>query len=186
MSIDEPYEAATESYSQPTTGIEEPSLSRQTTARLRSDCVAADSDRGTDSRLLGSRPSGALQAFPPRSIAWREPCRHFRRQKMYGVLYPGDRFRYFACLRLDGVHSSDLGLERAAVPGGRYGRRVVRDWNVKITELPGLFDELQADLVDAGYPIDQSRPLIEYYGREDAHTIMVPVMADGQGQRDNG
>lgn len=100
-----------------------------------------------------------------------------RGQRMYGVLYPGIPIRYFACLRLDGVDSDDLGLDRATVPGGRYGRRVVRDWKAKITELPDLFDELRADLVDAGFSIDHSRPLIEYYRREDALTIMVPVMA---------
>lgn len=61
----------------------------------------------------------------------------------------------------------------------------MRDWNAKITELPGLFDELQADLVEAGHPIDRSRPLIEYYRREDALTMMVPVMADGQGRQKN-
>ena len=78
------------------------------------------------------------------------------------------------------MHSDDLGLERATVPGGRYGRRVVRDCNAKITELPDLFDELPADLVDAGCSIDQSRPLIEYYRREDPLTIMVPVTADDE------
>jgi len=121
-------------------------------------------------------PAGAAAAFDHLERAMST----LRGQKMYGVLYPGDPIRYFACLRLDGVHSDDLGLERATVPGGRYGRRVVRDWNAKVAELPDLFDELQADLVHAGCSIDQSRPLIEYYRREDVLTIMVPVTADDE------
>lgn len=118
-------------------------------------------------------PAGAAAAFDHLERAMPT----LRGQRMYGVLYPGIPIRYFACLRLDGVDSDDLGLDRATVPGGRYGRRVVRDWKAKITELPDLFDELRADLVDAGFSIDHSRPLIEYYRREDALTIMVPVMA---------
>jgi DNA gyrase inhibitor GyrI len=95
---------------------------------------------------------------------------------MYGILYPGHPDRYFACLRLDNEESDDLGLERAIVPGGLYGRSHVRDWNTRIQELPRLFDALHAALVGFGYLIDRARPLIEYYRRMDALTIMIPVM----------
>lgn len=100
-----------------------------------------------------------------------------RGRKMYGVLYPGDPDRYFACLRLDSGVSDDLGFERAPVPGGLYGRRLVRDWNVKIPELPEIFDDLHADLVNAGLRIDPWRPLIEFYRCRDALIIMMPVLA---------
>jgi len=96
---------------------------------------------------------------------------------MYGVFYRGDPERYFACLRLEHDADDDLGFERATVPGGRYGRRLVRDWNVKIPEFPRIFDALHADLVDAGYLVDTSRPSIEYYRRSDELMIMVPVLA---------
>jgi len=96
---------------------------------------------------------------------------------MYGVLYRGDPERYFACVRLDSEALDDLGFERATVPGGRYGRRLVCHWNVKIPELPGLFHALHADLIDAGYLSDMSRPLIEYYRRSDELLIMVPVLS---------
>jgi DNA gyrase inhibitor GyrI len=95
---------------------------------------------------------------------------------MYGILYPGHPDRYFACLRLGNEQSDDLGLERAIVPGGLYGRSHVRDWNTRIQELPRLFDALHAALVGSGYLIDRARPLIEYYRRIDALTIMIPVM----------
>ena len=53
-------------------------------------------------------------------------------RKMYGVLYRGEPERYFACVRLDGDSDDDLGFERAAVPGGRYGCAVARDGTSRI------------------------------------------------------
>lgn len=116
-------------------------------------------------------PLGAAAAFD-----WLESAMPtLRGQKMYGVLYSGEPDLYFACLRLDGDASDDFGLEQATVPGGPYGRRLVHGWSTKISELPELFDELHADLVTAGHLVDRSRPLIEYYRREDALVIMIPV-----------
>jgi len=117
-------------------------------------------------------PSGAGAAFDR-----LEGCmQSLRGRKMYGILYPGHPDRYFACVRLGNEQSDDLGLERAIVPGGLYGRSHVRDWNTRIQELPRLFDALHAALVGSGYLIDRARPLIEYYRRMDALTIMIPVM----------
>ena len=119
-------------------------------------------------------PSGAGAAFDR-----LEGCmQSLRGRKMYGILYPGHPDRYFACLRLDNEQSDDLGLERAIVPGGLYGRSHVRDWNTRIQELPRLFDALHAALVGSGYLIDRARPLIEYYRRMDALTIMIPVIGN--------
>jgi|GEM_PF-800331 len=116
-------------------------------------------------------PLGAAAAFDRLEAAMPT----LRGQKMYGVLYPGEPDLYFACLRLDSYDSDDFGFERAGVPGGHYGRRIVHHWSTKIRELPELFDELHADLVNAGHLVDRSRPLIEYYRREDALVIMIPV-----------
>ena len=103
-----------------------------------------------------------------------------RGQKMYGILYLGNPDRYFACLRLDDESSPDAGLERAIIPGGLYGRRLVLDWNAKIPELPEIFGTLTADLTDAGHLVDRSRPLIEHYRRVDELIIKVPVLG-GEG-----
>jgi len=121
-------------------------------------------------------PSGAAVAFN----RLEKRMRSLRGRKMYGLLYPGNPDRYFACLRLDSEVSDDLGFERASVPGGLHGRSLVRDWSAKIPELPQLFDSLHAALVGSGYLIDRSRPSIEYYRRMDALTIMVPVLAVDQ------
>ncbi len=105
-----------------------------------------------------------------------ERMESLRRRKMYGVFYPGDPCRYFACLRLETDISDDLGFERAMVPGGLFGRRLIHDWKSKISELPQLFDWLHADLNGVGYVTDLSRPCIEFYRRLDELVIMVPVV----------
>jgi hypothetical protein len=115
--------------------------------------------------------SGAAAAFT--RLEARMPT--LRGAKMYGVFW-GDPERYFACLRLDAKGADDLGFERAVVPGGPYGRRMVRDWSVRIAELPGIFDGLLEDLVAAGFLIDTTRPSIEYYRRRDELIVMAPVL----------
>jgi hypothetical protein len=95
---------------------------------------------------------------------------------MYGCLYPGQPLAYFACLRLDADHSDDLGLDHAEVPGGLYGRRLVRDWEDRLAELPEIFDQLRADLVKGGYLVDVTRPSVEFYRRANELLIMVPVL----------
>jgi hypothetical protein len=95
---------------------------------------------------------------------------------MYGLLYCGDPERYFACLRLDDADSDALGFERAIVPGGLYWRRLVRDWNSRLSELSQIFDSLQRELTSGGYVHDRERPSIEFYRRIDELVIMVPVL----------
>jgi hypothetical protein len=95
---------------------------------------------------------------------------------MYGVLYPGDPVEYFACLKLEGDRSDVLGLELAEVPGGPYGRRLIRDWESKISELPEIFDRLNEDLADGSFLIDATRPSLEFYRRSNELVIMMPVV----------
>jgi hypothetical protein len=48
--------------------------------------------------------------------------------------------------------------------------------------LPEIFGALTADLTNAGYLVNRSRPLIEYYRRVDELVIKVPVSeGDGAG-----
>jgi hypothetical protein len=70
---------------------------------------------------------------------------------MYGVFHTGEPARYFACLRLTEEDPDDLGFERATVPGGPYGRRLISQWSSRIPELPAIVDALMDDLVAAGY-----------------------------------
>ena len=117
-------------------------------------------------------PQGAPAAF----IRLEQRMESLRGSKMYGLLYPGEPPAYYACLRLDDDQSDDLGFDQAEVPGGRYGRRLVRDWENRLSELPGLFDQLQAELVEAGFLVDVTRPCLEFYRRSNELLIMVPVL----------
>ena len=121
---------------------------------------------------------GAPEAF----LRLEERMQSLQGYKMYGLLYPGQPTAYYACLRLDDDHCEDLGFERAEVPGGLYGRRLVRNWENKISKLSELFDQLQADLFDAGFLGDATRPLLEFYRRSDELLMMVPVFAGPEGQ----
>ena len=129
-------------------------------------------------------PEGAPEAF----LRLEERMQSLRGSKMYGLLYPGQPTAYYACLRLDDNHCEDLGFERAEVPGGLYGRRLVRDWENNLSKLSQLFDQLQADLFAAGFLQDATRPLLEFYRRSDELLMMVPVLAglEGQPNRDGG
>ncbi len=117
-------------------------------------------------------PQGAGLAFD--QLESRMPT--LRGQRMYGVFYPGQSERYFACLRLDDAASDDFGFERAIVPGGLYGRCLIRDWNSRLAELPQAFDALQAELTSAGFLHDRGRPSIEFYRRIDELIIMIPAL----------
>lgn len=117
-------------------------------------------------------PAGAPEAF--RRLEERmESLRGF---KMYGLLYPGEPTTYYACLRLDDDHSDDLGFDQAEVPGGLYGRRLVRDWENRVSELSEIFDQLHADLIESDFIADLSRPSLEFYRRANELLIMVPVL----------
>jgi hypothetical protein len=119
-------------------------------------------------------PAGAPEAF--RRL--EEPMESLRGSKMYGCLYPGEPPTYFACLRIDGDQSDCLGFDHAEVPGGLYGRKMVSEWGSKIRELPGIFDRLKADLTEAGFLVDLTRPSLEFYRRSDELLIMVPVLRE--------
>jgi hypothetical protein len=55
---------------------------------------------------------------------------------------------------------------------------MVSEWGSKIRELPGIFDRLKADLTEAGFLVDLTRPSLEFYRRSDELLIMVPVLRE--------
>lgn len=129
-------------------------------------------EEGFDVGRVAARggPAGAAAAF----LELERRLDSLRGRRTYGVVTFTDPPSYFACLRLrDG--EDDLGLERAWVPGGLYGRRVVRDWSNRIEELPSLVDALASDLAAAGFAHDRTRPLVEDYRRHDELVLKLPV-----------
>jgi len=98
-----------------------------------------------------------------------------RGRKMYGLYYPASD-DYYACVKLDTEHPDDLGFERGTVPGGRYARARVRNWQERLSELEKLFEELVNVSSAVGNEPDLERPQIEFYRNLDELIIMVPVI----------
>lgn len=88
--------------------------------------------------------------------------RNLKGRRMYGV-YNAEEDEYSACLKIDDEHPNDFGLEHWAIPGGRYARSKVQDWQEKIPEFGNLFRELGDLAIAQGLSVDPSRPTIEFY-----------------------
>lgn len=103
--------------------------------------------------------------------AWRELEAALQPQgrKAFGYWSPQER-EYRACFTL---HESDepevLGLEQTVLPGGRYRRARLKGEDV-YERIGPAFDELAA-----GGEIDDSRPWLEFYRREDEVDVLVPI-----------
>jgi DNA gyrase inhibitor GyrI len=99
---------------------------------------------------------------------------------MYGVVYPGDPVRYFACLLLDDENADELGLEHTRVPAGQYAQTLVRDWESRISELPAIVSQLESDIEVSGLAVDRDRPWLEFYRRIDELVVMLPILPEGR------
>jgi hypothetical protein len=91
----------------------------------------------------------------------------------YRMLVDGEE--YYACVeRLPTEDPVTLGLEAGTIPGGRYVRRRVWDWESVVAA--GKMKEISQEFA-RGYELDPDRPSIEFYrsGRE-LH-ILLPLAA---------
>ena len=90
-------------------------------------------------------------------------------RKFYGVII-GDEYR--ACVAIDqNSYVSSLPFPTWTIPGGRYIRRKIPDWEINIHLIGPSFDDL------FGKPyFDSSRPLIEFYRSQKEILLMVPVL----------
>lgn len=95
-------------------------------------------------------------------------------RKFYGTFRrKPDGEEYFACVeRTPSDDPATMGLEVGTIPGGLYIRRKVFDWEQVIADgrLPTIFEEMVA-----AYPVDGSRPDIEYYRSMTELHLLVPV-----------
>jgi len=81
---------------------------------------------------------------------------------------------YFACVeKLATDDPRTMGLEVGVIPGGLYARRKVFDWEKVIAagQLGTIFQNMVAE-----YPVDRSRPDIEYYRSMKELHLLVPVL----------
>jgi len=99
-----------------------------------------------------------------------------RGRKFYGafrLLETGEE--YYACVeRLPGEDAHALGVEEATIPGGLYVRRKLTDWQALVDA--GKLPEIGKEMVQA-YPLDKSRPELEYYRSMHELHLLMPVLS---------
>ena len=115
-------------------------------------------------------PAGAKEAFQQLEARLES----LKGRKMYGIFYP-DQGDYFASVALDPAHRDGMGFETTTVPGGRYARRIFRNWAGNESSIKGFFDGLVRDALADGLTLDESRPSIEFYRSSTELIAMVPV-----------
>jgi hypothetical protein len=97
-----------------------------------------------------------------------------RGRRFYGafrILPEGEE--YFACVeRIATDDAERMALEVATLPGGRYMRRRLFDW-LKTIESGDLGKQYQ-EMVRS-YPVDPSRPSLEFYRSQKEMQILLPV-----------
>ncbi len=91
-----------------------------------------------------------------------------KHRKFYGVTV-GDEYR--ACVAIDaGEELSSAPHPAWTIPGGKYVRRRIADWERNLHLIGPTFAELRAR-----YEVDPSRPFIEHYRSQRELLLMVPV-----------
>ena len=88
-------------------------------------------------------------------------------RKFYGVVL-GDEYR--ACVTVAAGDADQRPFPTWIIPGGRYVRRRLLDWESNLHTIGAVFEELRRR-PDA----DPSRPAIEFYRSQKERLLMVPV-----------
>ncbi len=84
-----------------------------------------------------------------------------------------DDDEYYACVqRLPTEDAAGLGLEAGTIPGGRYIRRRVWDWESVVAA--GKMREISEEFA-RGYALDPDRPSIEFYRSMKELHILLPL-----------
>lgn len=89
-------------------------------------------------------------------------------RKFYGVQSDG---LYRACVALNETDDPSVLPHPAwVIPGGRYARRKIRDWEQHIDQIVQAFNDLHRD-----NEVDPARPNIEYYRSQRELFCLVPI-----------
>jgi hypothetical protein len=93
-------------------------------------------------------------------------------RKFYGAFHPTTS-EYWVCVQLrDGDDPGALGLERGALPGGRYVReRLEGDPQALYALIKPTFERLAEQRSDG----DLARPSLEFYRRHDVIDLLLPI-----------
>jgi hypothetical protein len=110
-------------------------------------------------------PEGAKEAFikVEDALGWKLKGRRF-----YGTMLDGE---YRACVAIDDADEpARLGLQPWTIPGGRYIRARIKDWEQHLNEIGPAFGRLKEQ-----HGSDPTRPGIEYYRSQTELLIYHPI-----------
>lgn len=112
----------------------------------------------------------------PSEAMWRLESKlpTLKGRKFYGTFKETpDGEEYFACVaKIDSDDPLKMQLETGVIPGGKYARRKVLEWEkvIRDGQLPRIFQEMIKSN-DA----DSTRPSIEYYRSQTELLLYLPV-----------
>ena len=114
----------------------------------------------------GTGIAGASEAFE--QLEARFPS--LRGRKFYGTFQrPAGPYR--ACSAIEpGDDPAALGLQTWAIPGGKYSRRKLLDWQARTREIGETFQSMAKES-----NCDTSRPNIEFYRSTKELVLFLPV-----------
>ena len=109
-------------------------------------------------------PSGARAAFD--ELESKLPS--LRGRKFYGTYHEGE---YRACVAVrEGDDPSAMKLGTWIIPGGRYLRVKVDDWEQKVATLASVFESMARTR-----QVDRTRPSIEVYRSQRELLLLLPT-----------
>ena len=93
-----------------------------------------------------------------------------RGRRFFGAYDTLER-EYRACVEMvQGDDPVSQQLESWTIPGGKYAKKEVEDWQSKVEELPKTFDEMASHR-----KVDPTRPSVEFYRSERELILYLPV-----------
>ena len=112
--------------------------------------------------------TGSKQAFDK----LESKLQTLRGRKFYGVIFgvpPNDEY-WASVATVASDNSVRLDLKTGVIPGGRYIQTKLFDWTKKIDLVGKIFEDLSKQ-----FPIDSSRPGVEFYRSMDELVIRLPI-----------
>jgi len=109
-------------------------------------------------------PSGARAAFD--EVESKLPS--LRGRKFYGTYHEGE---YRACVAMnEGDSPHAMKLITWVIPGGRYLREKVDDWEQKVETLASIFESMASTR-----RVDRMRPSVEVYRSQRELLLLLPI-----------
>jgi hypothetical protein len=109
-------------------------------------------------------PQGAPAAFD----VLESRLQNLRGRKFYGTFLRGE---YRACVAIQpGDDPRALGLATWTIPGGKFERRKLTDWQDRIPEIGATFISMARE-----FDAEESRPSVEFYRSTRELVLFLPV-----------